>query len=323
MNPLPCMKDSIPPDLRAALRRLIDERLDFRSPLTDAILPQIFAPGRGRVAAVVHYGSCLTRTDAADSEPDFYVIVDRLRDWHEGQLPVLLNLVLPPSIYHPTFQVGGKPRTTKLCVVAGWQLRRETSAAASDLYHLGRFSKPMGLIYARDATARRLVIEAQASAVELLTPLALTQLGPRFTLEAFLLALLGLSYMSEQRITEPTKIQRLLEQHGEYLFELGRCSLTLAMAGRSDLGEDDAGYHQVPSAADAARLERLLVRSRRRAFARWPKHIVTFDGWLDYLLAKLERNSGIRLDLTPAQRRHPVLLAWPRMLDLWRRGWIK
>ena len=323
MNPLPRMKDAMPPDPRAALRRLIDERLDFRSPLTDAILPQILGPGRDRVAAVVHYGSCLTRTDAADSEPDFYVLVDRLRDWHEGQLPVLLNLVLPPSIYHPTFQVDGKPRTSKVCVVAGWQLRRETSEEASDLYHLGRFSKPMGLVYARDVGARRLLVEAQASAFELLTPLALTQLGPRFTLEEFLLALLGLSYMSEQRITEPTKIKRLLEQHEEHLLELGRHALALAMTRRSDLGEVDAGYHQAPSASDAARLERLLARSRRRAFARWPKHIVTFDGWLDYLLAKLERNSGIRLELTPAQRRHPVLLAWPRMLDLWRRGWIK
>jgi hypothetical protein len=320
---MPRMNDPMPPDPRAALRRLIDEHLDFRSPLTDAILPQILGPAGHRVAAVVHYGSCLTRTAAADSEPDFYVIVDRLRDWHEGQLPVLLNLVLPPSIYHPTFQVDGKPRTSKLCVVAGWQLRRETSLAASDLYHLGRFSKPMGLIYARDAASRRLVVESQASAMELLTPLALTQVGNRFTLEEFLLALLGLSYLSEQRITEPTKIKRLLEQHEAHLLELGRYALALARTGRNELGEDDAGYHQVPSAADAARLERLLTRSRRRAFARWPKHIVTFDGWLDYLLAKLERNSGIRLELTPAQRRHPVLLAWPRMLDLWRRGWIK
>jgi hypothetical protein len=323
MDPLPHFKEPMPPDPRATLRRLIDERLDFSSPLTDAVLPQLLGSTQGSVAAVVHYGSCLTRTAAADSEPDFYIIVDRLRDWHEGQLPVLLNLVLPPNIYHPTFQVDGQPRTSKMCVIAGWQLRRETSAAAADLYHLGRFSKPMGLIYARDAAARRLVIDAQASAIELLTPLALTQLGPRFTLEEFLLALLGLSYLSEQRITEPTKIKRLLEQHEDHLLEIGRCTLVLARTRRGDLEEDGAGYRQVLSAVDAARLERLLARSRRRAFARWPKHIMTFDGWLDYLLAKLERNSGIRLDLTPAQRRHPVLLAWPRMLDLWRRGFIK
>jgi len=49
----------------------------------------------------------------------------------------------------------------------------------------------------------------------------------------------------------------------------------------------------------------------------------TFDGGLDYVLRKLKNHSGVTLDPTPAQRKHPIL--WSPVLGwkLWRKGAFK
>ena len=92
------------------------------------------------------------------------------------------------------------------------------------------------------------------------------------------------------------------------------------MPRRSALRRDD---FQLPPDAVADRrelreeLERCLRRSRRRAYLRWPKYLVTYDGWLDYLLLKLAR-SGNQVSLTERQRRHPLIFALPILYRMMR-----
>jgi hypothetical protein len=50
-------------------------------------------------------------------------------------------------------------------------------------------------------------------------------------------------------------------------------------------------------------------------FAAQIKSAVTFGDWLPYALWKFERHTGREIQLTPSQRRHPLLLGWP---VLWR-----
>jgi hypothetical protein len=42
------------------------------------------------------------------------------------------------------------------------------------------------------------------------------------------------------------------------------------------------------------------------------KAAFTFDGAIDYVVWKVERHSGVRLEIQPWQRRHPLLAA-PRL----------
>ena len=48
---------------------------------------------------------------------------------------------------------------------------------------------------------------------------------------------------------------------------------------------------------------------------RWLKHMVTFEGWLDYILRKIRRHAGADADieLSPRERRLPLLFLWPRL----------
>lgn len=54
--------------------------------------------------------------------------------------------------------------------------------------------------------------------------------------------------------------------------------------------------------------------------ARLIKAAFTFAGGVDYLLWKVERHSGVRIEPTPFLRRHPLLGIWGVAWRLWRRG---
>lgn len=312
----------------AELSRLLGQRLLRASmatsiardalPLLDLARARDGGPG-GTVAAVVLYGSCLLDESAAKrSEPDYFLVVDSLRAFHRSLGGALAGATLPPSVYHLRVRTRDGERSCKASVLSSAQLVRETSARARDLHQLGRFSKPLALVYARDDNAFRLVRDAQLSSLRTLAPHALASIERRFTEEEFLLALYGLSYRAEHRIIEPGKLRSILDADREAELHVARLLLTsigVAADGEAFVRPDGIG--------DGALTRRLLARSRLRDLARWPKYLLTFDGWLEYVQRKMERNAGRRLQLTPLQQRHPLLFGWPALLALKRQGLLR
>ncbi len=73
---------------------------------------------------------------------------------------------------------------------------------------------------------------------------------------------------------------------------------------------------------DAAR--RAIVRSWKRKLpiakglyvVRLIKSALTFGDWLPYALWKLNRHSGVTIDVTERQRRHPLIFGWPVLFKL-------
>jgi hypothetical protein len=63
------------------------------------------------------------------------------------------------------------------------------------------------------------------------------------------------------------------------------------------------------------RLRRKLYfrRSMARATVRWVKHVLSFEGWLDYIVQKASRHGGEELPLSERERRYPLLLLWGRV----------
>jgi len=266
-----------------------------------------------RVSAVLVYGSALWKgVRGATSQPDLIAIVDSFRGWRRGTLDSLWGGMLPPTVY----RLRAGDAYAKLCVVTSAQLLRQTSVAAKDLHLAGRLSKRVALVWSRDEAARRQVVSAQAASLRTMARLVLNRFPGEVELDAFLLALLGLSYQSEIRIHEPGKVQALFSAEAAHYRAVGRALLVGlgavpldAAATRFRLAEG--------SAAPEAETRRLLRRSRRRAYLRWPKYLATYDGWLDYLLAKLAR-SGSPVTLTERQRRHPFIFALPVLVRMYR-----
>jgi hypothetical protein len=202
-------------------------------------------------------------------------------------------------------ELGGARERCKVSVLSRAQLARETSARARDLHHLGRFSKPIGLAWTRDAAARAAVLAAQLSSLQVLTPLALAELGDERAPESVVRAIYRLSYRAEPRVPEPRKVEAILAADPDYTRVLGELLVRAFAAAPLP-----------PREQVAAR----IARARRRELVRWPIYLATFDGWLDYAMAKLERHTGAGLVLSPRQRRYPLVYGWPALLSLWRRG---
>ncbi|MEJ2723009.1 MAG: hypothetical protein P8181_18015, partial [bacterium] len=59
-------------------------------------------------------------------------------------------------------------------------------------------------------------------------------------------------------------------------------------------------------------------KSKVRATLRWFKYMLTFDDWLDYIVRKAQRRTGVHLELTQAERRFPVVLLWPKLFAVLR-----
>jgi hypothetical protein len=291
---------------------LVDGALDMPAAHQTArpFLDELLWPRRNGVRAVLLYGSCLwPSVRGQNSCPDFIVIVDSLRAFHRSFASALLGTVLPPSVYR--LRKGGA--YAKLSIATAAQLESQCAQSGKDLHLAGRLCKRVALVWARDADSRALVVDAQVAALRTLAPLALSRLGHRVVLDGFIEALLRLSYESEIRIVEPTKVAALFAaERGHYraVAEALLCELGSQPDGRS-------AELVVPprAAAPRALLARRLRRSRRRALLRMPKYLLTYDGWLDYLLTKLAR-TGQPVALSDWQRRLPLILALPVLYRL-------
>ena len=302
------------PDPDATLGALLEAGLVF--PGADELAAQ-FLPALTRFAdgvnAVLLYGSVLWGSVRGEtSHPDFIVVIDSFRGWRRSHVDPLWGAMLPPTVYR--MSVGGTH--AKLCVVTTKQLATQTSSRAKDLHLAGRLSKRVAMVWSRDPAAHDAVVAAQQAALKAMARLVLNRFAGPVELDAFLLALLGLSYESEIRITEPGKIAALFSVEREHYRKVGRA--LLAALGATALDAEGMLFH-VPAdvPAPVAETRRLVLRSRRRAYLRWPKYLATYDGWLDYLLAKLAR-SGNPLALTDRQRRHPLIFALPILYRMFR-----
>lgn len=317
-------------DVRDRLTIRVEQALLEPLPARDLLRPfvdRLIETGGARVAAILAYGSCLfDETRTSTSFPDFYVLVDDLDAYHASRWHALLNRVLPPNVYYAAFASPGRPvQRCKYCVMSLRQFIRETSPRASDVYHLGRFSKRIALVHSRDPATTRTVRDGNLGAMWTLLPRSLSLLSTRFELDELILRQLGLSYVGEQRVNEPDKVRKLMLGASPFYREVyaGLLDLYAQRAGHLRVGEDGRYEQPPPRRAERRLTERLLRRSRIRGVLRWPKYIATVEDWVDYLLAKLERHHGVQVELTARQRRHPLIFAWPVYFEMRRRGIVK
>jgi hypothetical protein len=62
------------------------------------------------------------------------------------------------------------------------------------------------------------------------------------------------------------------------------------------------------------------IQGKLLSLLRLTKAAFTFNDALEYLLWKIERHSGIYIEPTQRQLKHPLIFAWPLLLKLYRRG---
>jgi hypothetical protein len=164
------------------------------------------------------------------------------------------------------------------------------------------------------------VIEALAAASATAARLAVV-LGPARGSEAdYWLALFRETYRAEFRVEDAGRAQSILDfnpAHFDGLLPLG-----LQAAGVDFAADGDA----IAPRIDQAGRDKVLGwwRKRRRFgkplnFVRLLKASTTFEGAARYAAWKIERHTGVKVEVTPWREKHPVLAAPGVLFSVWRR----
>jgi len=317
----------LPPD---ALREAVRARVASPAPDAGAREAARAVEDRGGPAtrAIVFFGSRKTqaRPDAW-SAYDFFVIVDRYRPFYDAlrahgalgrpsALVAALNRPLPPNQIGLTLGAPGESTARAKCaVVSSAAFTRETSAARRDHFFLGRLCQQTEVVFAADEASREQAVDALASAHALTYSWVRPWLPERFDVGTFCRTFLRVSYSAEIRPEPEGRAEALWDAQREYLSAVyGVLLRELSAAGELVLHAPDTyGLARPAGRAERLRLSAYFWRSKIRATLRWAKYVVTFDDWLEFILRKAARHSGQAFDLSPRERRFPLIFLWPRV----------
>ncbi|OYQ33850.1 hypothetical protein CHU95_15150 [Niveispirillum lacus] len=284
----------------------------------------LVAHGGAHVAAILFYGSNL-RSGDVEGVLDFYVLVDSLTGWRGSRPLALATRLLPPSVEYWEIPWQGHTLRAKVAVMGIDQFANATRFDCIDTTIWARFTQPVMLAHARDGTARQTVRDAVAQAVTTAARWAAI-LGPAEGMARdYWEALFKATYSAELRVEKASRGISIVDHAADRYAALLPPAWASASVAFEEIG--DGRLRPLLSPARRARGDRAW-RWRGRFgkglnIARLVKAAFTFTGGVDYLLWKLHRHSGVRLDLTPWQRRHPILCAPYILWKLKRMGAIR
>ena len=289
-----------------------------------ALVRALVDHGGANVAAVLFYGSNL-RSGDTEGVLDFYVLLDRLTPWRNSRPLAAATRLLPPSVEYWEVPWQGHTLRGKVAVMGLDQFAQATRFDSLDTTIWARFAQPVMLAFARDNAARdgalRAVTQAVTSAARWAALLGPGAGAPRDFWEALFKA----TYAAELRVEKTSRGVSLVDHAADRYAGLLSPAWAAARIPFEDLPD---GQIRPLLTADERQNALHGWDLRRRLgkvlnIARLVKAAFTFQGGVDYLLWKLHRHSGVRLDLSPWQRRHPILAAPGILWKLRRMGVIR
>ena len=295
---------------RAALRAIAADELAAVAPPAVAAIGEAARARHGAgVSAVLFYGSCRRDGYHPGLLVDLYLLVDDYAAVHASRLMRWLNRLVPPNVYYVESGHGGAPVRAKYALVSLAQLRRLNGPGTLNPYFWARFAQPTGLLWARDAAIARQVADNLVQAILTTDAAVRPLLGPGPDASALWQRALSESYRTELRAEKPERAAQIVAR------DLDRYRRVTAALG------------DPRPAVTAARAKRLWRWRRWQgkglSLLRLAKASWTFAGGADYLAWKISRHSGVPVEFSPWERRHPFLAAPFVLWRLARRGAVR
>ncbi|MEP3653481.1 MAG: hypothetical protein ABJO36_01170 [Litorimonas sp.] len=270
----------------------------------------------GRVQAMVYYGSSLRELDNSEKMLDFYVLVDSYRKTHGTGPRALINRFIPPAVYYVEHTSDdGTISTCKYSILSLSQFEKRCSSRAFLSQVWGRFSQPCAVLWTKDDAVLERVWAARVVAVETMAGSTAPLLGGSATAAELWGRGFYESYRTELRPESSTGrseeiVARFEDRYG---------AITTGLYGAAD----SDGKFTLPTAGKSRAKRRWMFRrilGKPAAAIRVLLGAATFDGGIDYVARKIENHSGVKLNPTPAQRKHPVLHSPILFWKIWRQG---
>ncbi len=301
------------------LRTLVAEELSLPVDRRVSAMAQAIAAKYGAASrAVLFYGSCLRQKQLDGLMLDFYLIVSDYRAAYGKAWLAAANRLIPPNVFY--FEHDGL--ASKYAVLSEVDFRHECSTEAWTVSTAARFAQPSRLVWAANAGATEKIIDTVAFAAPTLLdwtlPVAGDCAGPNVLWgKAF-----SLTFASELRAEREGRSTAIIEAESDRYDRIGRGALQVLAI------KYGAGPHgEVPFSRSREQAERWWRRKQIKgkiySVARLAKASFTFAGGADYIVWKINRHAGTKIELKPWQRRHPLLAAISLLPRLLRSGAVR
>lgn len=274
---------------------------------------------------VLLYGSCLRAGSDHDSLVDCYVLVDHYASVYQKVWLTLLNRWLPPNVFYWEVPVEERVVRVKYAVLSLEDFERSVSPQWFHSYFWARFAQPTVLLVSSSQTVRQRILNGFGMAVLTFLRKSLPRVSGRFTAKELWSVGLLLSYGAELRAESTGRADTLWQSDCEYYEQLTHAVFSSHFPDVQVVAQQD-GYVYVFEGTAWERFSNRMGWILRRwqgkilSVLRLMKGAFTFQGGMDYLLWKIERHSGVKIQLTPAQRRHPILTGLSIFWRLYRQG---
>jgi len=270
--------------------------------------------------AVVLYGSTRRSANVRDGLVDLMAVVGDYRSVHGAGLSAVLNHLLPPNVYYLEAGPESARVRSKYIIVSQATFRTRT-AGGLDGYFWARFTQPCRLVWAADAQAAELLAECRAHAAAHFARQALALGNGRYTAARFWVRAVSATYGCELRPEPPGAAEAMIDRDPEFWTRLSQALLP-SLPGVATA--DDGSFRiDLPRSRQWSGRLRWALRgswSKLLNVLRLLKAAGTFANGIDYLSWKIERHSGIKVEVTDSMRRHPRLASWKLLFRMWRSG---
>jgi hypothetical protein len=291
--------------MTAELDDAVRRELTRTAPVMATALAASLATAFDDPAAVLFYGSSL-RTGEREGVHDFYVLTHSSPRGLRG----LANKALWPDVsYREVADEYGTLRA-KIATMTLAQFQEAVRGGGVDTTIWTRFVQPAALVWNDGPASVAAVSEAVAEAAKTASRFA-AALGPERGAPAdYWNSLFRETYAAEFRVENQGREKTILAADAARYDAL--LPLAWTAAGIA-FGSDDG---VLTPALSAAQRKRLLGAWRSRKamgrplnIARLMKAAFTFEGAARYAAWKIERHTGVPVDVTPWRERHPILAA--------------
>jgi len=295
------------------------------APAIHALADTLLAKYGKAVQAILFYGSCLRTGDDRGGLVDLYVLVDRYRTAEPRRILALLNKLLPPNVFYIEVPFDDRVVRAKYAILSLTDLKNGASRRWFHSYIWGRFAQPVGLLYVRNRQIAMRIQAALAQAVLTFMVRVLPIVPSPFTARDLWRQGLSFSYRAELRAERPEKLRRLFEVSPDYYENITHTALQLLSLPVTIEQKDGAYCYTTAISENKRRISRVDWRVRcwqgkLLSILRLLKGLLTFRGGVNYLLWKIERHAGIKVEIPPRLKEYPLVATCVVFWRLYRRG---
>jgi hypothetical protein len=278
--------------------------------------------------AILVYGSWLR--GKRDTMLDFYVLVEDYRTLGSAWQGYMCRL-LPPNVYQICHKVGptqevdaGSGVTEQRAKYALLTLTQFCHAMQHDFhsYFWARFAQPCEILFVRDGQTGETLVESFKMASDTFIRYVLPAMPDRFSSRELWTSGLSRTYRCELRTEGKDRANSLYDFNPGY-YDGVTLSMASSGTGLSVSTQEEKYLNQ--SGAVARKSSSLSwwvrrVQGKLLSALRLLKAAFTFNDALQYLLWKVDRHTGIYIEPSARQIKHPLVFAWPLLWKLYRKG---